>query len=256
MSRAPRQWYRAEADPPSDEAEGVIPRRRWRALLWPALTTAVMLGVLLWLGTWQVQRLAWKTDLLSAIDRAEAAPAAMLTAHPAPFAKVRVQGRYLTNVRALYGVAVRDTGQGPKLGADLLMPLQPTGGGPPVLVDRGWVPQSRDQALPLPAGDVQVEGYVRPPDRRGLFSPRDDAAGRHFYTLDPTAIGAALGVREVQPFTLVALGTRGADEYYPEPARRLPRPDNNHLSYAITWFGLAAALMVIFLVYVRKVLRT
>jgi surfeit locus 1 family protein len=215
-----------------------------------------MLAVLLWLGFWQLQRLAWKTALLDEINRAEAAPAAPLTAHPAPFAKVRVQGRYLTNVRGLYGVAVRDTGQGPKLGADLLMPLQPSDGAPPVLVNRGWVPQNRDQALPLPQGEVQVEGYVRPPERRGLFSPRDDLAGHHFYTLDPAGIGAAIGVPDLQPFTLVALGARGADEFYPDPARRLPRPDNNHLSYAITWFGLAAALVVIFLVYCRKVLRS
>ncbi len=217
--------------------------------------TAVMLALLLWLGTWQLQRLAWKTELLAAIDRAEAAPAAPLPAHPEPFSKVRVEGRFLTDIRALYGVAVHDTGQGPKLGAELLMPLQPTDGGPPVLVDRGWMPQSRDQALPLPTGVVQVEGYVRPPDRRGVFSPRDDVAGHHFYTLDPAAIGAALGVPALRPFTLVAIGARGADEYYPDPARHLPRPDNNHLSYAITWYGLAAALVVIFLVYARKVLR-
>ncbi len=230
-------------------------RGRLRALLWPTVLTAAMLSLLICLGVWQLQRLAWKTALLADIDRAEAAPAMPLTGTPPPFAKVRVQGRFMTGVRGWYGAAVHDTGQGPRMGADLLMPLLPASGAPAVLVDRGWVPQSRDQALPLPADEVAVEGYVRPAERQGVFSPRDDLTTHHFYTLDPGAIGAALGVRDLEPFTLIALGARGPDEFYPDPARHLPRPDNNHLSYAITWFGLAAALVVIFAVYAGKVLR-
>ncbi len=214
-----------------------------------------MLAALLGLGLWQVRRLAWKTALLERIDAAEAAPALPLTSEPSPFAKVRVQGRYINGARALYGVAVHDTGQGPRMGADLLMPLQPAGGGRPVLVDRGWVPQTREQAIPLPNDTVTVEGFVRPAQRPGLFSPQDDLAGRHFFTLDPAAVGASLGITDLQPFTLVALGGRPEGEFYPDPARHLPRPDNNHLSYAITWFGLAGALVVIFVAYARKVLR-
>ncbi len=71
------------------------------------------------------------------------------------------------------------------------------------------------------------------------------SAARQFYTLDPKAIGAALGVPDPAPFTLVALGPSTA-ETYPAPAQHLPRPPNNHLSYAITWYGLAVALVVIF----------
>ncbi len=230
-------------------------RRRLPALLVPSLMTVAMLAILLALGIWQLHRLAWKTTLLARIDQAEAAPAVPLTADPSPFTKVRVRGRFMTGARGLYGVAVHDTGQGPRMGADLLMPLLPADGARPVLVDRGWVPQSRDQAIPLPEDEVSVDGFVHPAERPGLFSPRDDLATHHFYTLDPAAIGAALGVPNPAPFTLMALGARGADEFYPDPARHLPRPDNNHLSYAITWFGLAAALLVIFLVYARKVLR-
>ena len=55
-----------------------------RRLLWPALMTLVMLATLLALGTWQVERLHWKQDLLSQIARAEAAPAAPLSEHPDP----------------------------------------------------------------------------------------------------------------------------------------------------------------------------
>ena len=64
-------------------------------------------------------------------------------------------------------------------------------------------------------------------------------------------IGALVGLPRVAPYTLVVVGPAGA----PDPVRSLPRPPNNHLSYAITWYGLAVSLLVIFVLYARKVLR-
>lgn len=88
-----------------------------------------------------------------------------------------------------------------------------------------------------------------------MFAATDDTELRRFYTLDPAAIGAALSLGRVAPFTLVALGPT-PPEGYPDPAKRLPRPPNDHLSYAITWYSLAGTLLVVFFVYSRKVLRT
>ncbi|MBN8904164.1 MAG: SURF1 family protein, partial [Rhodospirillales bacterium] len=75
-----------------------------------------------------------------------------------------------------------------------------------------------------------------------------------FYTLDPAAIGRALGLPTVAPYTIVALGDT-PPQRWPDPAKHLPRPPNNHLSYAITWYGLAAALVVIFILWARKTVR-
>jgi surfeit locus 1 family protein len=122
------------------------------------------------------------------------------------------------------------------------------------LVDRGWVPDKRPRPIARAEGDVTVEGYVRPSDKPGLFSASDNPATRQFYTLDTSAIGAALGLQHVAPFVLVALGPP-PPERYPDPARHLPRPPNNHLSYAITWYGLAIALVVIFILWARKALN-
>jgi surfeit locus 1 family protein len=213
-----------------------------RRLLGPALITAAMLAILLALGTWQLERRASKREILARIDAAEQAPATPLVGVPPPFAKLTISGRLRGDLTARFGVETREGPRGAVLGAQLLVPLAPAQG-PPILVDLGWVPAGVRPALP--EGMVTLEGYVRPPARPGWFTPADDPAARQFYTLDPARIGVALGLAEMAPFTLVALGP----EAVPDPARHLPRPPNDHLQYALTWYGLAAILIVIFAVY-------
>jgi surfeit locus 1 family protein len=226
----------------------------WHPLLIPAVTTALMLALACSLGVWQVHRLAWKTALLAAIDRAEAGPAIELPAEPPMFAKVKIEGKFLAGRYALYGADVGDTPSGPRMGARLIMALQPADGRPSLLVDRGWVPVEGIGSVTLPDGIVSLEGYIRLPDRPGLFSASDNPAQHRFFTLDPAAIGPALGLARVAPFVLVALGPAKPGAY-PQPAQTLPRPSNDHLSYAITWFGLGLTLAIVFLLYCRKVLR-
>src|SRR6185312_5373130 len=221
-----------------------------RRLLVPGIMTAVMLAVLIGLGTWQVYRLRWKEGVLDRIAKAEASPPVPLMPVPSPYAKVEVTGRFMPDLTAQFGAEVRDTAAGTQLGTRLIEPLQRPGA-PPVLVDRGWVPVNRRQPVDQPNGTVTVVGYVHPADKASWFSAPDDPAARQFYTLDPAAIAAALGLPKVEPFILVALGEPHAGQW-PEPARHLPRPPNNHLSYVITWYGLALALVAVFIVWARK----
>jgi surfeit locus 1 family protein len=228
-------------------------RTGWRKLLIPGLSTFAMLLVLIGLGTWQVYRLHWKEGVLAQIAVAEAAPPAPLPSDPQPYTKVSVSGHFRFDRVAEFGAEVRDTKAGPTMGFYQIVPLE-RDGAPPILVDRGWIPQKRESPLDDPAGGVTVIGYVRPGDVAQWFSPTDDSAARQFYTLDPKVIGAALGVPNAAPFALVALGP-SAEGAYPAPAQNLPQPPNNHLSYVITWYGLAVALVVIFGVWARKALR-
>ena len=213
-----------------------------------------MLLVLVGLGTWQVYRLHWKQGILARIAAAEAAPPVPLTSNPAPYTKVSATGRFRFDLAAQFGVDVRDTEAGPTMGFYQIVPLE-RDGARTVLVDRGWIPQNRGTVLDDPSGVVSVIGYVRPGETQHWFSPADDEPARQFYTLDPTAIGAAVGIRSPTPFTLVALGPATAASY-PTPAQHLPQPPNNHLSYVITWYGLAVALVVIFGAWVRKASRS
>ena len=225
-----------------------------RRLIGPSLMTVAMMVVLLGLGTWQVQRLFWKRALLDRIDQAEAAPPVPLTRDPLPFAKLLAAGTFLTDRTGLYGTEVRDFPTGPILGARLIVPLR-LADGEVLLVDRGWVPETRAVPIEQPTGPVTVSGYVRFGDSRHWFSVADDPMERRFFTLDPQAIGRALDQPAVRPFVLVALAPSPdapPATTWPDPARRLPRPPNSHLSYAATWYGLAIALLAIFVAWARK----
>jgi len=212
-----------------------------------AIATAISLCILIALGVWQLQRLQWKEAMLADIDRAERGPPAQLAGTPGRFAKVSTQG-VLTAPAALYGAFVRTTPDGrDQMGADRLQLLDRPDG-PPVLIDLGWVP-TEGTAPPVATGPIRVEGYARDPEHPRWYSPDDDPATHRFYTLDPFVIAAALGQKSVAPFILVAMGP--ATEMPPIPATALPRPPNNHLQYAFTWFGLAAALVGVFIAWVR-----
>jgi surfeit locus 1 family protein len=219
-----------------------------RKLALPVASTLVMLAILISLGVWQLHRLAWKTELLAHIDAAEHLPAIPMPDAPAPFQKVRLEGSFRPDLEALYAFELR----GEMPGAHLIVPLE-RAGQPAVLVDLGFVPDAMKRPIAVSASSV--DGFVRPAEQAGTFSGTDSPGELHFYTLDPAKIGAALGLARVAPYTLVALGPPVPGQF-PDPAHAMPRPTNDHLHYALTWFGFALTLLVIFGLYARKALRS
>ena len=221
-----------------------------RALIWPAFGTLFLFVVLVALGIWQLKRLEWKNELLLAIDQAETRPAVNLQAEPRPFEKVIVSGRWLPPL-AHYGVEVRDTRYGPRMGSQVVAALARPNS-PAVLVLLGWMADGAP--FTLPAGEAHVVGYVRAQEHPGWLSAGDSPKTARFFTLDAVEIGKILSV-SVEPYTVVALQTQdikdSMSDLGPVPASQLPRPTNNHLSYAATWFGLSATLLAVFGVWVR-----
>jgi surfeit locus 1 family protein len=216
----------------------------WRREIGVAAATLVALAILITLGDWQLRRREWKAGILADIDRAEHAPPIPLRGEPPRFTKVLALGTLMPD-QALYGSFVRDITPGHSvLGADRLQILR-RAGEPPLLVDLGWVPTEHPTAAdPPPAGSVSITGYVRPAEHPGLFSAEDDPANKRFFTLNPAVIGPALGAPNAAPFTLIAMADPPPAEP-PIPATALPRPPNDHLQYAFTWFGLALALIAV-----------
>ena len=206
----------------------------------PLLLLALTIG----LGVWQVQRLHWKQAILARIAAAERSPPVPLGDAPVTqFERVGATGMLRPDLAVSYATDVRDLRAGPTFGVFLLEPLiRPHAA--PLLVDLGWVPADPHGRPTLTvSGTTTVDGYVRASERPTLFTPSPALVQRQFYALDPSAIGRAIGLPDLVPFTLVALGPTRADAF-PQPAETLPRPPNNHLQYAVTWFSLAAIVLV------------
>jgi surfeit locus 1 family protein len=235
-----------------------------RALLWPAIATTLLFALLVSLGFWQVRRLGEKEALIARVEqRATQAPQqippperwAALRAEDYDFMHVRATGRFIGGRDALV-FATPPEGASQEPGYLLAAPFELTGGGV-VLVDRGFLPASKIDDAELraaPAGETTLVGLLRAPERRNPFTPADEPEKRVFFARDPAAIAAALKLTDAAPFALVIDAAPAPASDWPRPVGGVPTIVNNHFSYAVTWFGLAIALLVIFALYARGVL--
>lgn len=229
---------------------GPAPRPRWRRLVGMGIFSLVMVCLLIALGIWQVHRWHYKDRIAAEIRAAQIKPPVKLTARPTPYEKVELRGEWVGDRAAFFGDQIRNSPTGPLQGGQLIMPFRRQGGAV-VLVDLGWVRGRRPKPVPVPAGPAAISGYVHKPAKAGIFAARNDPADRIFYSLDPAAIGAALGVPKVAPYVLVVLGPKPIAGG-PIPAPALPLPPNNSRQYALTWFGLALVVVCEFVFYARK----
>jgi surfeit locus 1 family protein len=246
------------------------PPRSWLGLLVPAiLAFAVLIG----LGVWQIERKAWKEGLIASLTERLATPPMAL-----PGASDWSQlDRAADEYRHVKFTAVFDNGRealvfaaasafrpdvadlGP--GYWVFTPARLSGGGI-VMVNRGFVPDGRQDAKSRPGGElsgpVDIMGALRWPEPRHWFTPNDDPAHNLWFTADPASMAAAKGIGqgighgpepgpdEVAPFYV--------EQETPVPPGGLPQPGklavelpDNHLQYALTWFGLAAVLAGVFI---------
>lgn len=240
---------------------------RWRALMAPGLATLVAFAILIGLGAWQLERLAFKEDLIARIDaRAHGAPGEIVPEAHWPgwdpdadeFRRVRLTGTFEHDAEALVqGLFAGEDGGPPILGFFLFTPLR-FADGARVLVNRGFVPaELREPAArpqSRPAGEATLTGLVRAAEPRNLFTPADVPAERRFFVKDPAAIAAAERLDRTAPFYVEADATPNPGGWPRGGQTRLDIP-NNHLQYALTWFGLALTLVCVFGAFARKRLR-
>lgn len=203
---------------------------------------------------WQLHRLKWKEGIIAQIRAAQVAPPVKLPPNPTPFEKVFVSGAWVPGKAVLYGQIVHDTPNGPVSGGEVIMPLRQADG-QILLVDLGWVPQS--VPIPLANRPAQPSGYIHATIERDFFSAPDNPAKGHYYTLDPAMMGKGMGLTNVAPYMLIAMGPMPPPgSLLPQPAQNLPTPPNNHYGYALTWFGFAGILVFEFIFIARKRLLT
>jgi len=235
-----------------------------RSLIAPAVATLIGCGALIGLGVWQLQRLAWKEALITQMAARLAAPPvdapaasqwAMLKPEDYEYRRVRLSGVFDYAHQALVFRALgspRGRFGGP--GYLVMTPLR-LADGQSVLVNRGFVPEAmKSAAASGPAGVTEITGLLRSTEPRTLFTPGDDPARGQWFTRDVEAIAAALAVGPHAPFS-VDEDAATDPAALPEGGETVISFPNNHLSYAITWFGMALALAGVFTAYAVTALR-
>jgi len=221
-------------------------------LLLPAMFALLGLIGLLALGAWQIERKAWKEALIATLSqRTTAAPVvlpppqawASLSAGNSEFMRVQLRIEPGGDDALVYtsGSALRDDVKSP--GYFVFMPARLPGGAT-IVINRGYVP---GRPAPRLQGPQDIVGSLRWPEAPSLFVSDRDGSGI-WYVRDPLAMARALGWGEVAPFYI--------EQEAPVPPGGLPHPAalnvrlrNDHLQYAMTWFGLAAVLIVVFAVW-------
>jgi surfeit locus 1 family protein len=226
---------------------------RFRPLPGMTFWAVPALLVLIGLGAWQMQRLHEKEQLLMTIAErmgAPETPVGDVLRLPVPdmeWRRVSARGRFLHDKEAYVYATEFDLG----LGVHVLTPLVMDDGGA-VLVDRGFVPLASKAAETREAGQVEgevsVSGIVRLEGERNAFTPAADEGQRMWYSRDIEGIARTLGLMLRAPVVIVADQPANPGGLPRFAGYRVDIP-NNHLQYAFTWFGLAATLLGVYLVY-------
>lgn len=207
------------------------------------LAAALVFAGFIALGVWQVQRLAWKQDLIARVEARRAAaplpappPTQRITRSEDEYRRVVVRGRF-EHARATRVQASTALGSGHWL----LTPLK-TEAGTWVWINRGFVPLG--PIVPeAPTGDVEVVGWLRLTEPGGSLLQHNDPASGRWYSRDVAALSAAAhleGTAAAEYFIDAVPAPGAVATGWPRPGLTVLQFSNNHLVYALTWFALAA----------------
>jgi surfeit locus 1 family protein len=226
--------------------------RSLASLIFLVIAAALVFAVLAALGTWQLERRAWKLGLIERVTTRVHAPPVeapgraewpLVTAADYEYQHVRVTGVFL-NDRETQVTASTELGPG----YWVLTPLQ-VPDGTLLLVNRGFVPTDRRDPATRRAGEIAgettVTGLLRITEPSGTLLRSNDPSSDRWYSRDVAAIAAARGLTDVAPYFIdadAASGPTANSPDFPVGGLTVITFHNNHLIYAITWYGLALML--------------
>lgn len=214
------------------------------------LLTLFFFSVFVALGVWQLERLSWKLDLIARVNERVHAPVMPIPAEAGwsavnatddEYRHVSANGHYLNDKEAL---VYASTERGP--GYWVMTPLQ-LDSGAVVYVNRGYVPIERKDAASRAEGEIsgeaEVRGLLRINEPGGTLLRSNDPADGRWYSRDVLAMGEKADLDRVAPFFIDADATPNAGGL-PVGGLTVVSFRNSHLSYALTWFALAALSIV------------
>ncbi len=226
---------------------------------------AALTVVFVALGSWQLARLAEKENLAALIAaRIDGAPVALppVAAWPAldpatlEYGPVTIEGSYLPDGTVLVFTSLASPrGRYSGAGYWVMTPLRTAGGGI-VFINRGFVPQAAADQVPAPPdGMIEIAGIARVPEQVSAFTPAPDPARRIDWVRDPERLAAQtdLGDAPIAPLT-IDLPSAG-EGVLPQGGETVLSFSNNHLGYAITWFGFALITPLLLGLWIWRQLR-
>jgi len=230
---------------------------RFRPQFWPTVFTVPVMLLLLALGSWQIERLFWKRELIAQRQAAVAAapnavPRSGEEARDDEYHHVTDEGVFLHDKEIFLGA----TSEAGRNGYHVLTPLQELGGRI-IFVNRGFISAELKDPAKRSAGQisgtVQVAGLLRlpPTQKPAWFLPDNRADLNYWFWIDLPAMAAADKLDRVAPFYIDADATPNPGGWPKGGVTRLELR-NDHLQYAITWFSLAVALIVVYFLFHRR----
>jgi len=239
----------------------MLTKLRDNDLLWPGAFALAALAFLLGLGTWQIQRKTWKDDLVAQIrQRTTAAPVALPTgaADLPEYTRIRALGRFDHGAeRHVYSPATE--GSGWLIFTPML--VENADGPVPVMVNRGWVPEHLKAPADRPQGQIEgatsVIGLIRHPEKPSIFTPANDPDRNMWFSRDVASmLGSARCAGACPPYYIDAEAIPANPGGWPRGGTTNLALPNRHLEYALTWYGLAATLIGVFLAFAAGRLKS
>lgn len=241
---------------------------RTRGLLWPTVTLLLCLPILIGLGTWQLQRRDWKNALVAEIEAGfKSQPIELETvkdwATLKEYQPVIAKGVFRHDLER-YVFAIEDGRAGWYVHTPLELPQRAGETAHwTVLINRGFVPEELKDPAKRQAGQIApqspqtlltVTGYVRGPGEKNMFTPETTVGSDTWYWRDLNGMATSVGLNAPQwpylPFFVEAKAEPANPGGWPRGGVTHANIPNRHLEYALTWYGLAAAFVGVWLAYV------
>jgi len=212
----------------------------------------MLFAILVSLGAWQVNRLQWKLGLIAQVNRnmhaAPLSPDEALAMGPAAqYHRVALDGRF-DNAKETY---IFGTDAGAPV-YRVIVPFTARDGGV-FLLDRGIVPKEKLDPATRLAGQIVAEAHVvgvwRTPDLPGAFTPPPDTAHRIWFAHDLNGIAKFDGIAKLAAPVVIEADATPNVGGWPKGGQTVVMFRNEHLQYAITWFGLAVVLFGVYIAY-------
>ena len=227
----------------------------FRPLLWPSIFSVIIFAILLSFGTWQVKRLFWKEALIERYTTQSQSnpiknPSKLDLSRINEFKSVEFTGSFL-HKNEIYITGKTYEGNA---GFHVITPFNLTNN-KIILINRGWVSESyrnpEKRKFSLVQGQTLLKGIIRYPQKKGYFVPENDGKNGFWFTIKPNEIINFLNLTSNQVINNYYIDAlrQGEKLTLPIGVTGKPKLRNQHLSYAVTWYGLALSLLFVYFSY-------